>query len=199
MFRRCRNIILLMTVMMILCLSCTGDAIAQGGFTTPLWVALPPYNVMWPLWSPALSPISPITGLTTPLLTSLTRNTVLPVQPGLGGRAPLRVVSRQGRLARRRHGRRAAARRFLRADRRPQLDPAPTAGRPARGPLGLGRRLPRAAVCRRHPRLPTPRGRGHDRHVLSGRAGFRAVGLSTRPLLPGIGPHYSRPSAWTAA
>jgi len=47
------------------------------------WAAIPPYNVMWPLWSPALSPIDPVTGIATPLVTSLTRNTILPVQPGL--------------------------------------------------------------------------------------------------------------------
>ncbi|MGA1796965.1 MAG: hypothetical protein ACMUIL_14020 [bacterium] len=47
------------------------------------WTPLPPYNVLWPLWSPALSPLDPVTGIPTPLITSLTRNTILPVQPGL--------------------------------------------------------------------------------------------------------------------
>jgi len=47
------------------------------------WAALPPYNTLWPLWSPALSPISASTGLPTPRVTSLTPKTVLPVQPGL--------------------------------------------------------------------------------------------------------------------
>jgi hypothetical protein len=47
------------------------------------WTPLPPYNVLWPLWSPALSPVDPVTGLPTPLITSLTRDTILPVQPGL--------------------------------------------------------------------------------------------------------------------
>ncbi|MGA1842228.1 MAG: hypothetical protein ACMUIU_16530 [bacterium] len=47
------------------------------------WTPLPPYNVLWPLWSPVLSPVDPITGLATPLVTSLTRNTILPTQPGL--------------------------------------------------------------------------------------------------------------------
>ncbi|MEW5801856.1 MAG: hypothetical protein AB1847_07085 [bacterium] len=41
------------------------------------WAAMPPYNVLWPLWSPALSPGG------TPLVTNLTRNTILPVQPAL--------------------------------------------------------------------------------------------------------------------
>lgn len=47
------------------------------------WTAMPPYNLLWPLWSPALSPVDTITGLATPLLTQLTNATVLPVQPAL--------------------------------------------------------------------------------------------------------------------
>ncbi|MBN2373031.1 hypothetical protein JXL19_04500 [bacterium] len=47
------------------------------------WSAIPPYNLLWPLWSPALSPVDSITGLATPLLAELTSSTVLPVQPGL--------------------------------------------------------------------------------------------------------------------
>jgi hypothetical protein len=47
------------------------------------WAAIPPYNVLWPLFSPVLSPTDPITGLPTPLVTSLTNNTILPVQPAL--------------------------------------------------------------------------------------------------------------------
>lgn len=47
------------------------------------WTALPPYNVLWPLWSPALSPLDPITGQSIPLLTHLDKDTILPVQPGL--------------------------------------------------------------------------------------------------------------------
>lgn len=57
-------------------------------FRTPMaeaqnWAALPPYNTLWPLWSPALSPVDSATGLPTPLVTSLTPETILPVQPGL--------------------------------------------------------------------------------------------------------------------
>ncbi|MGA1826454.1 MAG: hypothetical protein ACMUIP_17505 [bacterium] len=48
-----------------------------------LWQALPPYNVLWPLWSPVLSPPDPASGLPSPLLTSLTKDTVLPVEPAL--------------------------------------------------------------------------------------------------------------------
>ncbi len=47
------------------------------------WMALPPYNTLWPLWSPALSPVDAVTGLPTPVVASLTPSTVLPVQPGL--------------------------------------------------------------------------------------------------------------------
>ena len=47
------------------------------------WAPLPPYNTLWPLWSPILSPPNPLTGVPTPILSSLTGNTVLPLQPGL--------------------------------------------------------------------------------------------------------------------
>jgi len=47
------------------------------------WTSLPPYNTLWPLWSPALSPVDPGTGLPTPIVSSLSPATVLPVQPGL--------------------------------------------------------------------------------------------------------------------
>lgn len=48
------------------------------------WQALPPYNLLWPLWSPLLSPLT-TTGMPVPvpLLTSLDNTTVLPVQPVL--------------------------------------------------------------------------------------------------------------------
>lgn len=48
------------------------------------WQALPPYNILWPLWSPILSPPNPVTGVPTPLLTELAWDTILPVQPVLG-------------------------------------------------------------------------------------------------------------------
>ncbi|MGA1825454.1 MAG: hypothetical protein ACMUIP_12415 [bacterium] len=51
--------------------------------TTPNWVNMPPYNTLWPLWSPTLSPIDPITLAPTPIVNSLTNTTVLPLQPGL--------------------------------------------------------------------------------------------------------------------
>jgi hypothetical protein len=46
------------------------------------WTALPPYNFLWPLWSPALSPANSL-GVPTPLVSSLTPSTTLPAQPGL--------------------------------------------------------------------------------------------------------------------
>ncbi|MEW5802720.1 MAG: hypothetical protein AB1847_11530 [bacterium] len=51
--------------------------------TSPNWTALPPYNTLWPLWSAPLSPVDPVTGIPTPIVTNLYRTTVLPVQPGL--------------------------------------------------------------------------------------------------------------------
>jgi len=47
------------------------------------WQALPPYNFLWPLWSPALSPVDPATGLKAPIISELYNSTVLPLQPGL--------------------------------------------------------------------------------------------------------------------
>ncbi|MGA1794954.1 MAG: hypothetical protein ACMUIL_03745 [bacterium] len=48
------------------------------------WEALPPYNLLWPLWSPALSPVA-ATGMPVPvpLVSSLDNTTILPVQPAL--------------------------------------------------------------------------------------------------------------------
>ncbi len=47
------------------------------------WTALPPYDTLWPLWSPALSPVDPVSGIPVPIVTELTALTNLPVQPGL--------------------------------------------------------------------------------------------------------------------
>lgn len=54
------------------------SALAQNN-----WTALPPYNTLWPLWSPALSPVDATTGLPVPIISSLAPSTVLPVEPGL--------------------------------------------------------------------------------------------------------------------
>ena len=61
----------------------------SGGLLRPVevdaryWEILPPYNVLWPLYSPPLSPIDPVSGVATPLISELTANTILPVQPGI--------------------------------------------------------------------------------------------------------------------
>ncbi|MGA1824673.1 MAG: hypothetical protein ACMUIP_08405 [bacterium] len=47
------------------------------------WAALPPYNTLWPLWSPILSPANPLTGFPIPIVSSLTSDTILPIQPCL--------------------------------------------------------------------------------------------------------------------
>lgn len=63
--------------LMLLCILGNSSAIAQT------WAALPPYNFLWPLWSPALSPTNLTTGLPTPIVSNLYPSTILPVQPGL--------------------------------------------------------------------------------------------------------------------
>ena len=55
------------------------SSVAQAQY----WAALPPYNTLWPLWSPALSPVDSGTGLAVPIVDSLSPDTILPVQPGL--------------------------------------------------------------------------------------------------------------------
>lgn len=73
------NILLLIFVLLIAIFLIIPNNLAQAQY----WAAIPPYNVLWPLFSPVLSPIDPVTGLPTPLVSSLTNNTVLPVQPAL--------------------------------------------------------------------------------------------------------------------
>lgn len=55
--------------------------IMASSATAQYWQNLPPYNVLWPLWTEALSPVNPLTGVPTPLVTTLTSSTVLPVTP----------------------------------------------------------------------------------------------------------------------
>lgn len=73
-----KYLILIVTISFIVCLSFTPVVQAQN------WQAIPPYNILWPLWSPTLSPVDPVTGIPTPILSQLTSNTVLPVQPVMG-------------------------------------------------------------------------------------------------------------------
>ena len=77
MHRKRWNMFLIMVLTVLMCL--VFFTYAQADY----WTALPPYNVLWPLWSPALSPPDPITGVPTPLVNALTRMTILPVQPAM--------------------------------------------------------------------------------------------------------------------
>jgi hypothetical protein len=72
-------------ILMVLALICA-NSVQAVPVTTPggaNWVPLPPYNLLWPLWSPVLSPIDAVTGLPTPIVSSVSNNTVLPLQPAL--------------------------------------------------------------------------------------------------------------------
>lgn len=73
----------LFILLIIFALMIFGGIFMPSGSGAQYWEILPPYNVLWPLYSPALSPINPLTGLATPLVTELTANTILPVQPGI--------------------------------------------------------------------------------------------------------------------
>ena len=66
------------SILFVVCFSLTGLAQAQNN-----WTALPPYNTLWPLWSPALSPYDAITGVRTPIVSSLEASVELPVVPAL--------------------------------------------------------------------------------------------------------------------
>jgi len=68
----------------VLCMLMCTAAVVLVNFTVAQaqvnWTAMPPYNLLWPLWSSVQSPAN-TAGTPTPIITSLTRNTVLPVQP----------------------------------------------------------------------------------------------------------------------
>lgn len=72
-----KNIIL--GIIVLVAFSLISSSAAHGQY----WEAMPPYNTLWPLWSPALSPVNATTGLPTPIVTSLSQSTIIPVQPGL--------------------------------------------------------------------------------------------------------------------
>jgi len=78
-----RKFLLLLFVIAIFAMMASAGLFIDSATEAQYWSLMPPYNVLWPLWSPALSPINPITGLATPLITQLTANTILPVQPSL--------------------------------------------------------------------------------------------------------------------
>ena len=73
-----RMAVIAFSILLLFGFTLTGMAQAQD-----YWTALPPYNTLWPLWSPALSPVDAATGLPVPIISSLNPSTVLPVQPGL--------------------------------------------------------------------------------------------------------------------
>jgi len=73
------SLVLLTSVSLLMLISITFVGVSQA---QDYWTALPPYNTLWPLWSPALSPLD-ADGVPVPVITSLTPGTVLPVQPGL--------------------------------------------------------------------------------------------------------------------
>ncbi len=71
-----KTVLFLSILLVVFCLMGNRLAVAQT------WTALPPYNFLWPLWSPALSPVNTL-GIPTPLVSNLFPSTTLPVQPGL--------------------------------------------------------------------------------------------------------------------
>jgi hypothetical protein len=72
-----------MVIVLIGPISVQAVPLVPGGGATTNWVQLPPYNLLWPLWSPVLSPVDPVTGLPTPIVPTLDNSTILPVQPAL--------------------------------------------------------------------------------------------------------------------
>ena len=76
---RRRNYIIFIVLGFLILLFFIDISVAQAQY----WAALPPYNTLWPLWSPALSPVDSATGLPVPIVDNLSPSTILPVQPGL--------------------------------------------------------------------------------------------------------------------
>ena len=62
------------------------DATASPNAVAATWSALPPYNVLWPLWSPVLSPADAAVYMEAPLLTdtSLVPLMIVPDVNGIG-------------------------------------------------------------------------------------------------------------------
>ncbi|MGA1869450.1 MAG: hypothetical protein ACMUJM_13000 [bacterium] len=58
-------------------------SLTSGIYAQENWTALPPYNTLWPLWSQVLSPYDAITGIRTPIVTSLESSVKLPVEPAI--------------------------------------------------------------------------------------------------------------------
>jgi hypothetical protein len=74
---------ILLSLILVLAIGLISIPCAQAQLIDYNWWPLPPYNTLWPLWSPELSPINPLTGQPTPIVSSLYPSTQLPIQPGL--------------------------------------------------------------------------------------------------------------------
>jgi len=72
------NFILLIVLGIVVLLSLMSARIVQA----QNWSIMPPYNTLWPLWSPALSPLD-AAGIPTPIVNTLNPWTFLPIQPAL--------------------------------------------------------------------------------------------------------------------
>lgn len=83
MYKKKKFLIILNLLIASFILTSTASFIIPIPVRSQYWAAMPPYNVLWPLWSPALSPIDPVSGMPVPLVSSLTSSTILPVQPGM--------------------------------------------------------------------------------------------------------------------
>ncbi|MGA1823240.1 MAG: hypothetical protein ACMUIP_01160, partial [bacterium] len=87
----CRNkfFLFLFLIALVFAFMASGGLFVPSSVDAQYWQALPPYNVLWPLWSevwsPLVGPPDPITLLPTPvpLLSELTSSTILPFQPAL--------------------------------------------------------------------------------------------------------------------
>jgi hypothetical protein len=78
-----KKFLFLLFMIVILTMVVIGGLLKDSTTEAQYWALMPPYNVLWPLWSPILSPVNPVTGLATPLVSELTASTILPVQPCL--------------------------------------------------------------------------------------------------------------------
>jgi hypothetical protein len=75
--KKCAFKLVVISIFILVVIGMIGTPLAQAQY----WQAIPPYNLLWPLWSNTLSPVDSVTGLPTPLLSQLTNSTILPVQP----------------------------------------------------------------------------------------------------------------------
>lgn len=88
MYRKNKLLLLLFIILIFTCmLYCTLGLFGPSFIEAQNWAMMPPYNVLWPLWSPPLVTDfnwDPLVRLgTLPIITQLTKNTILPIQPCL--------------------------------------------------------------------------------------------------------------------